>query len=190
MECQWWVCIRWRKSWRSEALSPPLSLSWSYGSLPTLAYMRNQEREDFFQDLSCREEHRRKWLEWMFGHPTNSASKWKRSKFIICGSPHTAAYGYLSFLLKDLSSYKAGVSPLLKMKIPDIHVPGFLAAKVWKYPREREKLNLYPALLEASIMPCHSPKLFSYMGQYICLLFFLKIICVGFSGTWNPNYLS
>lgn len=102
-----------------------LPFSWSYASLPTLAYMRNQERDDFFQDLSGREEHRRKWLEWMFGHPTNSASKWKCSKFIIYGSPYTAAYGYLSFLLKDLSNYKAGVSPLLKMKIPDIHCSRF-----------------------------------------------------------------
>ena len=53
-------------------------------------------------------------------------------------------------------------------------VLGFLAAKVCKSPREREKLNLYPALLEANIMPCQSPKLFSYMGQYICLFFSLR----------------
>ena len=58
------------------------------------------------------------------------------------------------------------------MEILKSTVPGFLAAKVWRSPREREELNLYPALLEASIMPCHSPKLLSYMGQYIRLLFF------------------
>ena len=151
-----------------------LPLSWSYASLPTLAYMRNQERDDFFQDLSGREEHRRKWLEWMFGHPTNSASNGCVPNSLFMVAPIQQLMVTYPFCSR--------ISPIItqvclhywRWKYQISSVLGFLAAKVYKSPREREKLNLYPALLEANIMPFQSPKLFSYLGQYICLFFSLR----------------
>lgn len=138
-------------------------------SLPTW----ETRKEIIFSRSQLWEEHRRKWLEWMFGHPTNSASKWKCSKFIICGSPHTAAYGYLSFLLKDLLPVIRQVClHYWTWKYQISTVPGFLAAKMWKYPREREKLNLYPALLEASISALPLTKTVQLHGSVYMSTFF------------------
>ena len=66
-------------------------------------------------------------------------------------------------------------------------VLGFLAAKLCKSPREIKPVSSstwsqHHALPVTKTVQLH--------GSVYLYIFFLKIICVGFSGTWNQNYPS
>ena len=113
----------------------------------------------------------------MFHHPTNSAAKGRHSKCIIYGSPYTATYADLSLLLRSLSVMRQVCLRYWRWKCWIPTVPGFLAAKVWKYLRERERRNwtciqlyLKPALCPTTHKNCSV----TWVSEHVTPLFSLR----------------